>query len=97
MFVSKREIEKVVDHIEPLEIKDIRTKEVNKEDRTKEVVLNKDQLNAVEKAKNGYFRYMLLTGAGGTGKSTVILEMYKALSEGGTPVLLCAPTGKAAT
>jgi exodeoxyribonuclease V alpha subunit len=41
-------------------------------------------------------RVFPITGAAGTGKTTIIREVYNTLSEAGYRVVLCAPTGKAA-
>lgn len=41
-------------------------------------------------------RIVPITGVAGTGKTTIIREVYKELSDAGYAVALCAPTGKAA-
>jgi len=41
-------------------------------------------------------RIVPITGAAGTGKTTIIREVYTTLTDAGYDVVLCAPTGKAA-
>lgn len=61
----------------------------------KDVVLDPTQLKAVElcASKN---RIVPITGPAGSGKTTVMREVYHGLVAAGHTVALCAPTGKAA-
>ena len=54
------------------------------------------QLTAIERCCNMQERVVPVTGVAGTGKTTIIREVYKTLSDAGYRVVLCAPTGKAA-
>jgi exodeoxyribonuclease V alpha subunit len=57
--------------------------------------LNDDQRAAVVGALNNNFIFSI-TGSAGTGKSTVIREIYQALHNDGKRVAILAPTGRAA-
>jgi len=41
-------------------------------------------------------RIVAVTGAAGSGKTTILKRVYNAFAAGGYKVVLCAPTGKAA-
>lgn len=55
----------------------------------------KQQL-AIDRCCDMAERIVPVTGPAGTGKTTLIREVYKRLTKGGYHVVLCAPTGKAA-
>ena len=54
------------------------------------------QVAAIERCCNMQERIVPVTGVAGTGKTTIIREVFKALSDAGYNVVLGAPTGKAA-
>jgi exodeoxyribonuclease V alpha subunit len=54
------------------------------------------QLAAIDRCCDMQQRIVPVTGVAGTGKTTIIREVYKALTAAGYSVALCAPTGKAA-
>lgn len=54
------------------------------------------QLSAIERCCDMQQRIVPITGVAGTGKTTIIREVYKTLGDAGYSVVLCAPTGKAA-
>lgn len=62
----------------------------------KEVVLSAKQADAVEACCNTKNRVVVVTGAAGTGKTTILRMSYDALVEAGYNCVLAAPTGKAA-
>lgn len=57
--------------------------------------MNREQENAVEAALSG--ENIFLSGGAGTGKTTVLKAMIDALETDGKQVLVCAPTGMAAS
>ncbi len=54
------------------------------------------QLKAIGACCNIERRVVAITGEAGTGKTTIIQNVYETLSARGHNVVLCAPTGKAA-
>lgn len=54
------------------------------------------QLAAIDRCCDMQQRIVPVTGVAGTGKTTIIREVYKTLTAAGYRVALCAPTGKAA-
>lgn len=54
------------------------------------------QLEAIARCCNVKNRVVAVTGEAGTGKTTILKNVYEALTEHGYRVALCAPTGKAA-
>jgi exodeoxyribonuclease V alpha subunit len=54
------------------------------------------QLEAIERCVDMQRRITPITGEAGTGKTTIIREVYKRLTAAGYDVAVCAPTGKAA-
>ena len=54
------------------------------------------QLAAIERCCDMSQRIVPITGVAGTGKTTLIREVYIVLQEAGYTCVLCAPTGKAA-
>lgn len=55
-----------------------------------------DQQAAITRCMNMQERIVPVTGVAGTGKTTLIREVYIGLRDAGYSVVLCAPTGKAA-
>jgi exodeoxyribonuclease V alpha subunit len=62
----------------------------------KEIELDEMQLLAIERCCDLTSRIVPVTGAAGTGKTTILQNVYRALYRQGKEVVLCAPTGKAA-
>jgi len=60
------------------------------------VDLDETQLKAIHLCCNLSERVVAVTGAAGTGKTTILQNVYRALYKQGREVVLCAPTGKAA-
>ena len=60
------------------------------------VDLDETQLEAIHLCCNLSERVVAVTGAAGTGKTTILQNVYRALYKQGREVVLCAPTGKAA-
>ncbi len=58
--------------------------------------LDETQLAAVERCCDLTQRVVPVTGAAGTGKTTILQNVYRRLYKQGREVVLCAPTGKAA-
>jgi exodeoxyribonuclease V alpha subunit len=58
--------------------------------------LDPKQLEAVQAACDITKRVVAVTGAAGTGKTTVLKQIHKELTDNGYTVALCSPTGKAA-
>mgnify|MGYP003967306203 CR=1 FL=1 len=58
--------------------------------------LDDTQLQAVNECVNVSKRVVAVTGAAGTGKTTIMQNVYRELYRQGRTVVLCAPTGKAA-
>ena len=54
------------------------------------------QLEAINRCCDMQQRIVPVTGVAGTGKTTIIREVYTTLRDAGYSVVLCAPTGKAA-
>ncbi len=61
-----------------------------------EYSLDETQLEAIDKCINLSSRIVAVTGAAGTGKTTILKNVYRTLYKQGREVVLCAPTGKAA-
>lgn len=61
-----------------------------------EMILSDLQQEAVTKCIDMRQRIVAVTGAAGTGKTTITRMVYEALVENGVSCVLCAPTGKAA-
>lgn len=62
----------------------------------KEITLDDAQLQAVNLCTDTSHRLAAVTGPAGSGKTTIIKQVYDALTQAGTSVALAAPTGKAA-
>lgn len=58
--------------------------------------LDEQQIEAVRRCANVTSRVVPITGQAGTGKTTLLKEVYHVLVDAGFSVVLCAPTGKAA-
>jgi exodeoxyribonuclease V alpha subunit len=58
--------------------------------------LDETQLEAIKRCCDIKTRIVPVTGAAGTGKTTILENVYKTLYAQGREVVLCAPTGKAA-
>ena len=58
--------------------------------------LDETQLAAVDRCCDLDQRIVPITGAAGTGKTTILQNVYRNLYKHGCEVVLCAPTGKAA-
>ena len=65
-------------------------------DQTAEIELDETQHKAINACCDLTNRVVAVTGAAGTGKTTILQHVYRALYEQGRTVVLCAPTGKAA-
>jgi len=65
-------------------------------ERKDELELDETQLSAVDACCNISTRIVAVTGAAGTGKTTILQNVYRTLYRQGIEVVLCAPTGKAA-
>ena len=61
-----------------------------------ELELDTTQREAVDKCCDLSNRIVAVTGAAGTGKTTILQHVYRKLYKHNTEVVLCAPTGKAA-
>mgnify|MGYP003643360341 CR=1 FL=1 len=61
-----------------------------------ELTLDDTQNEAVTNCVNIKRRIVAVTGAAGTGKTTILKNVYRQLYQQGRSVVLCAPTGKAA-
>lgn len=61
-----------------------------------EIVLDPKQEEAIEKCCNLQNRVVAITGAAGSGKTTIMKKAYEQLTAAGYNVALAAPTGKAA-
>tara|TARA_R100001594_G_scaffold44758_3_gene77245 strand:- start:757 stop:2052 length:1296 start_codon:yes stop_codon:yes gene_type:complete len=57
---------------------------------------DKDQLSAIDQCLDPTRRIVAITGEAGTGKTTIMQDVYKLWRKRGKSVVLCAPTGKAA-
>ena len=62
----------------------------------KDIQLDDTQLEAIDACCNISNRIVAVTGAAGTGKTTILQNVYRRLYKQGRHVVLCAPTGKAA-
>jgi|TARA_R110000751_G_scaffold37010_6_gene89955 exodeoxyribonuclease V alpha subunit len=58
--------------------------------------LDETQIEAIDKCIDITKRIVAVTGAAGTGKTTILQNVYRHLYKQGRTVVLCAPTGKAA-
>jgi exodeoxyribonuclease V alpha subunit len=58
--------------------------------------LDKTQLHAIKQCCDMSLRIVPVTGKAGTGKTTILRNVYEALTAQGASVVACAPTGKAA-
>ena len=65
-------------------------------DQSIELELDETQHKAIDACCNLTNRIVAITGAAGTGKTTILKNVYRALYSQGREVVLCAPTGKAA-
>ncbi len=70
--------------------------QVQEEEKRNELELDTTQRQAVSKCCDLSNRIVAVTGAAGTGKTTILQHVYRNLYKQGTEVVLCAPTGKAA-
>ena len=61
-----------------------------------ELILDETQNEAISACCNLTNRIVAVTGAAGTGKTTILSNVYHSLYKQGREVVLCAPTGKAA-
>jgi|TARA_R110002167_G_scaffold307972_3_gene512599 exodeoxyribonuclease V alpha subunit len=66
------------------------------ETATNELTLDDTQRKAIDKCVDLTHRVVAITGAAGTGKTTILKNVYRTLYKQGCQVVLCAPTGKAA-
>lgn len=66
------------------------------EESPAQFTLDDTQIQAINDACDVNNRVVGVTGAAGTGKTTILEQTYKALKEAGYVVVLCSPTGKAA-
>ena len=62
----------------------------------REFEFDETQLAAIKRCCDMQQRIVPITGVAGTGKTTIIREVYKTLTDAGYGVALAAPTGKAA-
>lgn len=62
----------------------------------REIEFDESQLTAIKRCCDMQVRIVPITGAAGTGKTTIIKDVYKKLTTAEYSVALCAPTGKAA-
>jgi exodeoxyribonuclease V alpha subunit len=62
----------------------------------KEIALDETQTEAIEQCCDLRNRIVAVTGQAGTGKTTILKNVYHKLYTQGRHVVLCAPTGKAA-
>lgn len=76
-----------------------RSADMSKQDKAaldREFVWDEKQELAIQRGCDMQERIVPITGPAGTGKTTLIREIYKKLTRAGYAVVLCAPTGKAA-
>jgi exodeoxyribonuclease V alpha subunit len=66
------------------------------QEQANELVLDDTQSEAINRCCDLSTRLVAVTGAAGTGKTTILQHVYRALYKQGCHVVLCAPTGKAA-
>ncbi len=64
--------------------------------RANDLELDPTQRLAVDRCCDHKHRIVAVTGAAGTGKTTILQHVYRQLYSHGSQVVLCAPTGKAA-
>ena len=57
---------------------------------------DEDQLRAIDHCLDSSRRVVAITGEAGTGKTTIMQDVYRLWKKRGKNVVLCAPTGKAA-
>ena len=57
---------------------------------------DEDQLTAIDHCLDPSRRVVAITGEAGTGKTTIMQDVYRLWKKRGKNVVLCAPTGKAA-
>jgi len=88
-----KEIERIRKNFTAIDKK--RSFEKNELKMPKSINLSEEQLEAVNKSINN--PVSIITGGPGSGKSTLIIGLVKALELIGNKILLCAPTGRAAT
>jgi exodeoxyribonuclease V alpha subunit len=88
-----KEIERIRKNFTAIDKK--RSFEKNELKMPKSINLSEEQLEAVNKSINN--PVSIITGGPGSGKSTLIIGLVKALELIGNKLLLCAPTGRAAT
>ena len=69
---------------------------VRREVQVKEVELDATQQRAIADCCDLKRRIVAVTGMAGTGKTTILKQVFHALYDSGCHVVLCAPTGKAA-
>tara|TARA_Y100000385_G_scaffold274964_1_gene318735 strand:+ start:1658 stop:2962 length:1305 start_codon:yes stop_codon:yes gene_type:complete len=74
----------------------IATMEEPTETVSNELILDDTQQLAVDECCDVKKRIVAVTGAAGTGKTTILQNVYRTLYEQNREVVLCAPTGKAA-
>jgi len=67
-----------------------------RQEQSNDLELDEAQQRAVEDCCNINKRIVAITGAAGTGKTTILQHVYRDLYNQGCKVVLCAPTGKAA-
>ena len=67
-----------------------------RQEAANELVLDDTQSEAIVRCCDLSNRIVAVTGAAGTGKTTILQHVYRALYKQGCHVVLCAPTGKAA-
>jgi len=72
------------------------TETIRKEVEVKEVELDATQQRAITECCDLKRRIVAVTGMAGTGKTTILKQVFHALYDSGCHVVLCAPTGKAA-
>ncbi len=66
------------------------------QERANDLELDTTQLLAVDRCCDLKHRIVPITGPAGTGKTTILQNVYRKLYSQGCRVVLCAPTGKAA-
>lgn len=60
-----------------------------------EITLDPKQIEAIKLCCDMSARIVCITGAAGSGKTTIMKQVHKALTDAGHNVAVCAPTGKA--
>ena len=88
-----RRLLKLKDHAKPVDEIDVK-QVIEKWQEQEKILLADVQMQAIESAvEHGV---LVLTGGPGTGKTTIIKGIIKALEQAGCQILLAAPTGRAA-